>query len=65
MFPASIKNDTNQIFITGKELDEVKKSILNRKVYEPISYIDLNKTSNWKEIKGQSLWISVAFKDQK
>ena len=25
LFPASIKNDTNQIFITGKELDEVKK----------------------------------------
>ena len=65
LFPASIKNDTKQIFIAGKELNGVKKSILNGKVYDLISIIDLNKISNWKEIKGQSLWISVAFKDQR
>ena len=65
MFPASIKNDTNQIFITGKELNGARKSILNGKVYDLISIIDLNKISNWKEIKGQSIWINVAFKDQK
>ena len=27
--------------------------------------IDLDKISNWNEIKGQSIWISVSFKDQK
>ena len=32
LFPASIKNDTKQIFITRKELNGVKKSILNGKV---------------------------------
>ena len=32
LFPASIKNDTKQIFITCKELNGVKKSILNGKV---------------------------------
>ena len=52
LLPASIKNDTNQIFITGKELNEGKNSILNGKVYDLISIIDLNEISNWKEIKG-------------
>ena len=32
LFPASIKNDTKQIFVTCKELNGVKKSILNGKV---------------------------------
>ena len=65
LFPASIKNKTKQIFLTGKELNGVKKSILNGKVYDLVSIIDLDKISNWNEIKGQSMWISVAFEDQK
>ena len=65
MFPASIKSDTKQIFIAGRELNGVEKFILNGKVYDLISIIDLNKISNWKEIKGQAIWINVAFKDQK
>ena len=30
-----------------------------------ISIIDLEKINNWNEIKGQSIRVSVAFKDQK
>ena len=52
-------------FIPGKELSGVKKSILNRKAYDLVTIIDLDKISNWKEIKGQSIWISVSFKEQK
>ena len=64
LFPASLKNETKQIFITGKELSGVKKSILNGKVYDLIAIIDLDQISNWREIKGQSFSISVSFKDQ-
>ena len=46
LFPPSIKNETKQIFVTRKELNGVKKSILNRKVYDLISIIDLGKKSN-------------------
>ena len=49
LFPASIKNDTKQIFITSKELNGLKKSPLNGNVYDLISVIDLNKISNWKK----------------
>ena len=65
LFPASLKNDRRQIFITGKELSGVKKSILNGKIYDIIAIINLNKISNWNDIKGQSIWVSVSFKDQK
>ena len=34
LFPATVTNDTNQIFITAKELSGVKKSFLNNKVYD-------------------------------
>ena len=64
LFPASLKNETKQIFITRKELSGVKNSILNGNVYDLIAIIDLDKISNWKEIKGQSISISVSFKDQ-
>ena len=65
MFPASLTNDTKQIFITGKELHGVKKSILYGKIYDLIAIIELDKINNWKEIKGQSIWVSASFKDQK
>ena len=64
LFPASLKIETKQIFITGKELSGVKKSILNGKVYDLIAIIDLDQISNWREIKGQSFSISVSFIDQ-
>ena len=65
LFLASVKNDTRQIFITGRELSGVKKPILNGKIYDIIAIIDLNKISNWSDIKAQSIWVSVSFKDQK
>ena len=65
LFPASVKKNIKQIFVTGKELSGVKKSTLNRTVYDLIAIINLDKISNWKDIKGQSIWISASFKDQK
>ena len=65
LFPASVKNNTKQIFVTGKEQSGVKKSNLNGRVYDLIAIINLDKISNWKDIKGHSIWISASFKDQK
>ena len=65
LFPASVKNDTKQIFVTCRELNDVKKALINGKMYGLLSIIDLNKIDNWEEIKGQSTWINVAFKNQK
>ena len=46
LFPATLTNDINQIFITAKELNGVKKGFLNDKVYNLLAVIDLNKINN-------------------
>ena len=33
LFPASVKNDTEQIFIIFRELNDVKKYLINGKIY--------------------------------
>ena len=65
LFPASVTNDTSPIFVLGKNLNGIKKSILSDKVYDILAVIDLNKINNWADIKGQSIWTNVAFKDHK
>ena len=65
LFPATVTNNTNFIFITAKKLNGVKKSILNYKAFDLLAEIDLNKINNWSDVKGQSIWTSVAFKDHK
>ena len=65
LFPASVKNDTEQIFITGRELNNVKKSLINSEIYGQIGITDLKKINDWEEIKGRSLWINVTFEEQK
>ena len=42
VFPASITNDTSQIFVVGKNLNGVKKSILNQKIFDILAVIYLN-----------------------
>ena len=63
LFPASIKNDTQQIFVTCRELNGAKKSILNSKVRDLMAIIDLDKINSWTEIKDQL--INATLKDQK
>ena len=58
-------NDTSQIFVLGKKLSGVKKSILNKKLLDILAVIDLNKINNWNDIKGQSIWTVAAFTDHK
>ena len=65
LLPASVTNDTSKIFVLGKKLSGVKKSILNKKLCDILAVIDLNKIINWNDIKGQSIWTNAAFKDHK
>ena len=65
LFPASVTNNTDHIFILGKNLNGVKKSILNKKLFDILAIIDLIKINNWANIKRQSVWTNAAFKDHK
>ena len=46
LFPASIKNDTEQIFLTCRDLNDVKKFLINSKIYGLLGIIDLKKINN-------------------
>ena len=43
LFLASIKNNTEQIFITCRKLNDVNKAPINSKIYSLIGIIDLKK----------------------
>ena len=43
LFPASLTNDTTQIFVFGKNLSGVKQAILNNKLFDILGVVDLNK----------------------
>ena len=65
LFLASIPNDTSQIFILGKHLSGIKKSTLNKKIFDILAIVDLKKINNSNDIKRQSVWTNAAFKDHK
>ena len=46
LFPATVTDDTSQIFIIAKKLNGVKKSILNYKAFDILAIVDLNKINN-------------------
>ena len=64
LFPAPIKKryKTN---ITCRELNDIKKALINGKMYGLLGIIDLKKINNWEEIKGQLIWINATIEEQK
>ena len=43
LFPTFVKNDTKQIFLTCRELNDVKKCLINSKIYGLLGIVDLKK----------------------
>ena len=43
----------------------LKKALINSKIYNLIGIIDLKIINNWKEMKGQSIWINATLEEQK
>ena len=63
LFP--VENDTEQIFLTFRELNDVKKSLINSKSYRLFGISDLKKINNWEEINQQSLQIKATLEEEK
>ena len=65
-----MKNNTFYIIqyykiITCRELNDVKKALINSKTYGLLGIIDFKKINNWEEIKGQLIWINATLEEQK
>ena len=43
LFPASVKSNTGQIFLTSREQNDFKRSLINSKIYGFLGIIDLKK----------------------
>ena len=65
LFPASVKNDTEQIFIICRELNDTGKSLINSKIYGLLGKINIKKINNWEEIKAQFFWVNATLQEQK
>ena len=63
LFPFSVTNNSEQIFITSRELNDAKRSLINGKFYDLLGIIELNRVSSWENIKRKYLWVIAAFKD--
>ena len=64
LFPSLVTNDTKQISVTCKELNNAKIAIINGKIYSIFGIINLDKINNWEYIKGQSLWVNISYTEQ-
>ena len=63
LFLSSVKNYTNQIFVTDRALNNTKVPLINRKIYNIHAIINLNKINNWEYITRKSLWVNVSFNE--
>ena len=59
LFPTLVKNDTEQIFVMCRELNDAKPALINGKLVNLRAAINLNKINDWEHIKGKSLWVNV------
>ena len=48
LFPASVKKNTEQIFITCRKLNDVKKALINSQIYGLLGIIALKKITGIK-----------------
>ena len=63
LFPASIQNDTSQIFLTFRELNKGKTALINRKIESILGVINLDKIDEWDKIKEKSDWTNAKDKN--
>ena len=53
------------MFTTYRELIDIKKCLINIKMYDLLGITDLKKINNWNQIKGQCLRINPTLEEQK
>ena len=53
LFPASVNNNTNQIFVMCRKLNDAKTALVNGKLANLLGVINLNNINNWQYIKGK------------
>ena len=60
---SSIVQEINVIFLISNGLNNVSTSLIKRKIYKSIGVLNVNKITNWTELKGKSNWVNIVFND--
>ena len=63
LFSSSITNDTQNIFVTCRNLNSAKKALINGKIYDVLGVVNLREIKNWDSIKMNSIHVNVKFDD--
>ena len=63
LFSSSIKNDTQNVFITCQNLDSSKKALINNKIYGILGIINLREIKKWDKMKCKSLYVNAKIDD--
>ena len=65
LFLASVKNNTEQIFLISRVLHDFKKVLINIKIYGLLGITGLKKVNNCEEVKGQFICINATLEEQR
>ena len=61
LFSFAIKNETQNIFLTSRNLNSAKKALINGKIFSLLGIVNLEEIKNWSQIKGKSIYVSAKF----
>ena len=61
LISSSVVQDTNVIFLICNGLNDVRDSLINRKLYKSLGVININEIKDWTKLKGESKWINIIF----
>ena len=59
LFPLSVTNKSKQIFVICRALKDTQIALINKKIYNILIIIYLNKTNNQNNIRVKLLWLNV------
>ena len=65
LFPGTIINDTNQIFLTCRELSKAKTASINGNTVNILGVINLDQIKDWEKVTEETVWVNVNFKNLK
>ena len=63
LISSSIVQELNGIFLISNGLNGARTSLINSKIYKSIDVVNVNKITNWTELKGNPKWVNIVFND--
>ena len=63
LISSSVVQDTNVIFLISNGLNDARDSLINGKLCQSLTVINISEIICWTKIKGESKWINIIIND--